>query len=143
MGSQKIAEIVKDQKPVVLPESARVREAAEVMAERRIGAVMVVKNDRLVGIFTERDMTVRIVSRGVNPDVTTLGEAMTAKPDTLTSEDSVRAALHMMAENGYRHLPVVDGERLAGIVSIRDLYATVMRQLEDNILAVADRVMRG
>jgi CBS domain-containing protein len=131
------------QDPVTLARDIKVREAVQLMAKRRIGAVMVVEDGKLLGIFTERDAMVRIVAESRDPDATTLGEAMTADPQTIQASDSVVMALEMMNQRGFRHLPVVEGDRLVGIVSIRDLYRTVKEQMDDDILLLAETLIQG
>lgn len=120
-----------------------VREAVDVMAKRRFGAVPVVEDDRLVGIFTERDVLVRVMAAGKNPDTTRLDEVMTRNPDTVRSSDAVVHALELMNEHNYRHLPVVDGGRLVGVVSIRDLYRSVKEQMDSDILLLAEALLQG
>lgn len=120
-----------------------VREVVDAMAKRRFGAVPVVENGRLVGIFTERDVLVRVVAARKDPETTRLGEVMTANPDTVKSSDAVLHALELMNQHGYRHLPVVDGERLVGVVSIRDLYRSVKEQMDADILLLAETLIQG
>jgi len=120
-----------------------VREVVEAMAKRRFGAVPVVENDRLVGIFSERDVLVRVVAAGKDPATTRLGEVMTANPDTVKSSDAVLHALDLMNQRGYRHLPVVDDGRLIGLVSIRDLYRSVKEQMDSDILLLAETLIQG
>ncbi len=100
---------------------ASVRIACRLMAEHRCGSVLVVDRDRLVGIFTQRDAVERVFALGLDPDLTFLGEVMTAEPDTIGPNERVEDAIRRMDEFGYRHLPVVDGQRAVGVISIRDL----------------------
>lgn len=138
-----VPDVIRAQKLVTLTRDASVRQAAHLMAERGIGAVMVVDQQLLVGIFTERDVATRVVSAGLDPDATKLSQVMTPDPDTLKPTDSVRNALDLMKRHGYRHLPVVQGRKLIGIVSIRDLYNSVMDQLEADILLLAEGLIHG
>ncbi|MFO0996725.1 MAG: CBS domain-containing protein [Alphaproteobacteria bacterium] len=138
-----IPDVVKDQELIVLPPRTSVREAARVMTERRIGAVMIVDGGRLIGIFTERDMITRIVAQGHDPDAVMLEDVMTAKPDTLVPGDSPRDALELMAKKGYRHLPVVENGAVIAIVSVRDLYALMVDRLQQGLVRMAERVMFG
>lgn len=117
----------------VLAPSATVRQAAAIMAARRIGAIMVAEDDRLVGIFSERDMVGRVVARGLDPDQTRLDSVMTREPFTIGPDDTASSALDTMQTEGFRHLPVLDGRRIVGMVSIRDLYAAVKVQLEQEV----------
>jgi CBS domain-containing protein len=110
-----------------------VRQAARVMAERHIGAVLVTANGRLDGIFTERDLLNRVVALGKDPDKVTIGEVMTRNPDTVGPDATALDTLIRMQTKGYRHLPVVDDGELVGIVSVRDLFNAVKRELEEDI----------
>lgn len=116
----------------VSPESS-VRDAVKLMARRRISGVMVGDAGQLVGIFTERDLALKVIAADLNPDTTVISAVMTRNPDTLAPDDTAHHALMLMRERGYRHLPVVDGARVVGMVSVRDLYDTVLSELEDDI----------
>ncbi len=121
-----------------------VEQAAQMMAERRIGAVLVVGEDgKLAGIFTERDALVRVVAWQRSPAATLVAEVMTPGPDTIQTDSSVQIALDQMAERGYRHLPVLDGDRIYGIISIRDLYRSMKSQMEEDILMLAEMLIQG
>lgn len=133
MPSKIVPDLVRNQTVVTLQPGATVREAAQIMTERHIGAVLVEENGRLAGIFTERDVLARVVAKGLDPDGTRLDGVMTRDPDTLDPGDTPLHALTRMRDAGYRHLPVVNGETLVGIVSIRDLYAAVHSQLESDL----------
>lgn len=109
------------------------REAAHVMGERRIGAVMVVEHGVLKGIVTERDLVGRLLARDRDPETTRLAEIMTADPETLAPADSALHALEKMRVGRYRHLPVLDGGAVVGMVSIRDLFEAVRRSLEEEL----------
>ncbi len=128
-----VPDLVSNQTLASLPRSATVRDAARIMTERHIGAVLVAVDGRLQGIFTERDVLARVVAVGLDPDHTVLGGVMTADPDTIAPNDTALEALRKMSEHGYRHLPVVDSDRLVGIVSIRDLYAAVNHELAEDL----------
>lgn len=100
--------------------SERVSHAAKLMRSKGIGALLVVDEDRLVGIFTERDALFRVLAQGLDPDMTTLREVMTADPITLGPERTYGHALIVMHENGFRHIPVVEDGKVVGIISSRD-----------------------
>lgn len=110
-----------------------VLEACKMMAERRVGAVLITKAGRLEGIFTERDAACRVLAQGRDPATTKLGDVMTKNPEVLGPDDPPETALERMRAGDFRHLPVVDGTRIIGVVSIRDLYALVQNQLEDDL----------
>jgi CBS domain-containing protein len=97
-----------------------VSEAAKLMSDRNVGAVMVVKEERLVGIFTERDAVFRVIARGREPQTTRLTDVMTTAPKTVDPNKSFGYALLVMHENGFRHLPVIEDGRLIGVVSARN-----------------------
>ena len=111
-----------DRELVALLPADRVRDAARLMKHRRVGAVLIVDDRKLVGIFTERDLVYRIVADGLDPDLTTLGQVMTANPDTIDASADTMSALKMMQDNGYRHLPVLTDGNLVDIVSRRDFF---------------------
>jgi CBS domain-containing protein len=94
------------------------------MVDRNVGAVLVLEDGRLAGIMTERDL-MRAVARGLRDDVV-VGECMTANPDTIAPDDTVEHAAVLMIHGGYRHLPVVDGDDVVGVLSIRDLVQVVV-----------------
>jgi CBS domain-containing protein len=127
-----VPDVVTDRQQVLaLPRATSVRAAAQAMRERHVGAVLVAADDRLEGIFTERDMVNRVVAEGRDPDQTTLADVMTADPDTASPNDTAIAALRRMQDGGYRHLPVVDRGRLIGIVSRRDFHGEEKARLDE------------
>ena len=103
---------------------ARVTEIAQRMVERDVGAVLVLEGQRLVGILTERDV-LRAVARGLD-DSSTVADWMTRDPDTLEADESTRHAATLMIHGGFRHLPVMEGDEVVGMLSIRDLMRIVL-----------------
>ena len=99
-------------------------EVAQRMVERDIGAALVTEGDRLVGILTERDV-LRAVAKGIGED-TTAADWMTADPDTMTPDESTEQAGVLMIHGGFRHLPLVEGDQVVGMLSIRDLMRVVI-----------------
>jgi CBS domain-containing protein len=97
---------------------------AKRMVDRNVGAVLVLEDGRLAGIMTERDL-MRAVAAGLREE-TIVGECMTAHPDTIAPDDTIEHAAVLMIHGGYRHLPVVDGDDVVGVLSIRDLVAVVL-----------------
>lgn len=116
-----------------LPPRASALEAAELMEERGIGAVLVVDHGVLQGIVTERDIVYRLVAKNGVAESTDLGSIMTSEPETLTPEDTALAAFEKMRAGRYRHLPVLRGEELCGMVSIRDLYEALRQSLQEDL----------
>ena len=94
-------------------------EVARRMVSRDVGAVLVVEDERLVGILTERDV-LRAVAAGLTDD-TLVRDRMTKDPDTLDADETTRQAATLMIHGGFRHLPVMEGDQVVGMLSIRDL----------------------
>lgn len=120
MFSERVGNLMqRDNLLTAVPETT-VGEAARLMAQRGVGAVMVMKNQKLVGIFTERDAVFRVIAQGRDAQTTRLNEVMTAAPITIDPDKSFGYALLLMHEKGFRHMPVLDGGDLVGIVSARN-----------------------
>jgi len=120
MFSQRIRSVMKREKILMAPPETTVSKAAKLMAGRNVGAVMVVEDERLVGIFTERDAVVRVMARGRDARATQLADVMTAPPLTVDPDKTFGYALLMMHENGFRHVPVIENGKPVGIVSARN-----------------------
>lgn len=118
--SRLIRDVIKHQKVVAMPAATSVAEASRQMAKSRIGAVVVVEEGKLAGIFTERDGLFRVLAEGRDPLSTTLGEVMTTNLTTIAPDRSLLHALHLMHEHGFRHMPVVVEGSPVGMLSIRD-----------------------
>jgi CBS domain-containing protein len=99
-------------------------EVAERMVSRDVGAVLVLEGERLVGILTERDV-LRAVAGGIDAD-TVVADWMTRDPETMEPDEPIRQAAVLMIHGGFRHLPIVDGEQVVGMLSIRDLMRVVL-----------------
>lgn len=119
-GSTAIRELMTPM-PVTLPRSASVMEAAQVMRDEGIGDVLVVDHGRLAGVVTDRDLVVRCLADGVDPGGWTVGQAATRDVRTLAPEATVDEAIALMRDQAIRRVPVVDGERPVGIVTLGDL----------------------
>jgi CBS domain-containing protein len=116
---------------LALPAAASVRDAARQMKAYKVGAVMVVNHQgRLVGIFTERDCLNRVLAESINPDTTSLSVVMTHDPVSISPDRKLGHALHMMHDNGFRHIPVVDQGIPVGMVSIRDALGSELTNFE-------------
>lgn len=102
----------------VAPDTSVLR-AAVLMAQSNAGAVMVLVNERLVGIFTERDVVFRVVARELDPGTTPIADVMTHEPRTIGPLEPLGRALLIMHDNGFRHLPVLDDGKLVGVVLAR------------------------
>ena len=102
---------------------ASVTEVAEAMVRGRFGSAIVIHGSWVDGIFTERDV-LRAAASGKDLNTLTIGEWMTKDPMTVGPDMESEEALQLMAANGFRHLPVVDGKDVLGIVSLRDVMST-------------------
>lgn len=120
MFDRSVRDVMDGKNALALPPDTTVSKAAELMAKKKTGAAMVVDQECLIGIFTERDALFRVIARGLDPDTTRLAEVMTAKPQTVGPDSSYGFALVMMQENGFRHAPVVENGKPIGIVSSRN-----------------------
>ena len=143
MTARTIKEIIAGQELVAATSTTLVIDAAKIMKEHRVGAMLVVDR-KLVGIFTERDALFRVVAEGLDPNKTKLAAVMTKDVKTISPEKPFADALHMMAEGKFRHVPVVDGTRAVGMVSARDamgpeletfMYSLIVDQQMRDVLA--------
>ena len=124
MSYRSVGVLLRDQETFSLGPQATVQEAAVMMAAHRVGAIPVIEDSgRLVGLFTERDLLNRVVAKGLMPGDLRLTEVMTADPITVSAEASLVTSLRLMFEHRFRHLPVVEGERVIGVLSCRDIPA--------------------
>jgi CBS domain-containing protein len=135
---------VLDAKPIVLvtiaPEET-VRYAVREMNLNNVGALPVLTDERLIGIFTERDVLVRVVEAGLNPNTTRVSDVMTANPLCVAMSATVEDTMILMTENHCRHIPVLTENKLTGLVSIGDLTRWMVRD-QDVTLAKMLRAMR-
>lgn len=138
MAYRTLRKIVEHQKMLTAaPPKTSVREAARLMKQTQVGALLVVEHGHLVGIFTERDALLRVLAEGRNPETTQLADVMTLNPITIHPDQPFLSALHLMYENGFRHVPVAENGRPLGMVSARDAleleaaeFETIMHQRE-------------
>ena len=127
-----MADLVRDQNPLMLPPDATVKLAGRHMRERGVGAVLVADSDaRLVGIFTGRDAVSRVLAEGKDPGATTLGAVMTHNPETLAPHHTAIEALRLMQDARCRHLPIVHDGRIVGIVSRGDFRGIEQDRLDE------------
>jgi CBS domain-containing protein len=119
---------VMTQNPTSCDPSTTAVEAAKVMASENVGSVPVVKDGQLVGLVTDRDLVVRVLAEGRDPNSTTLGEIASGDLETVSPDDDLDTVLRKMASSQVRRLPVVEGDQLVGIVAQAD----VARQGDDS-----------
>ena len=115
-----VKSLMEPKKLILVSQETTVSEAAALMASKNTGAVLVINNTHLVGIFTERDAVFRVLAKGKDALTTQLRDVMTAEPSIVAPGTSYGHALLLMHEKGFRHVPVVDGDRVLGIVASRN-----------------------
>src|SRR5271168_1095815 len=126
----KIYDLVKDRRVYSIEADHSVLEAARFMMEHNIGALPVMRNGELAGIVSERDIMNRVVAVGRTPGHTTISEVMTANPRAVSLDETIEECLFIMHEFGFRHLPIVEGKELKGLVSLRDIVLSQAAELE-------------
>jgi CBS domain-containing protein len=117
----RICDLIKNQDTFRADACQTVLEVAQAMVSRNIGAVPVLREGVLVGIFSERDLMKRVVVDGRDPRLTRVEEVMTPEPLRVGPHDDLQTCMLLMQRHGFRHLPVCDGAQLQGVVSLRDL----------------------
>lgn len=133
MPNRPIRALIASQHVLTAPADTSVTAAACAMRAAKVGALLVVEGDQLVGIFTERDALFRVLAEGRNPATTPLSAVMTGKLQTISADKPFGHALHMMYEGGFRHVPVVDKGRPVGIVSARDALGPEVAEFEADL----------
>jgi len=119
MYSMRVKSVMERKKRLVAKPETTVAKAAKLMAQKNVGAVMVVSEKHLVGIFTERDVVIRVIAADRDPATTTIGEVMTPDPVCVEPNEIFGRALLLMHDHGFRHVPVVENGEPVGIVSSR------------------------
>jgi len=121
-----------------------VQEAAQYMSEKNIGAVPVLdENSRLVGIFSERDVINRVVAKGLDPKVVKVKEVMTKEIVAANADESYESCLLKMKQANCRHLPIISGHQLLGMLSLRDLLLMDITVKEESIKTLQDYIYRA
>ncbi len=120
MTYRTVEQLIRRSGVVTLPGTATVREASQYMTEHHIGAVLVMAEARLEGIFTERDALSRVLAKQKDPDEPPISEVMTRDLVTVEPRTTAVDALRLMNEIGFRHLPIVEEGHVSGVISLRD-----------------------
>ena len=129
---RKMTDNVRNQNPVTLQPNATVREACQCMRDPRVGAILVTEGDRrLLSIFTGRDAVHRVLADGKSAARTKLAEVMTRDPTTIPPGKTAIEALRLMQDGRYRHVPIVDGDKVVGIVSRYDFSGIELDRLDE------------
>ena len=133
-----ISDLLKNQATISAQPHQTVFEVARLMVDHNIGAVPVLKQGEVVGIFSERDLMNRVVVSGKDPSRTLVSEVMTEDPLTVAPNDSLETCMTLMRRHGFRHLPVCSGRELRGVVSLRDILLHDLNEKDDEV-----RMMRA
>ena len=130
-----VLELLKSRETVVyqVASSVPVFEALRLLAEYGVGALLVVDDGKLVGVVSERDYTRKVALQGKNSKETTVAEIMTANVITVAPTTGTRACMNLMSQKKIRHLPVVEGARVLGMISIRDIMDDIIADHEQTI----------
>jgi CBS domain-containing protein len=134
----RIRDLIKNQETYQAEMGQTVLETVRAMVELNIGAVPVVHNGKLVGIFSERDLMRRVVAEGQDPRSTCLAEVMTDDPLTIHMNEELESCLALMRRHSFRHLPVCHDGQLVGMVSLRDILLHDLDEKDDEV-----RMMRA
>jgi len=134
----RICDLIKNQETFQAELSHTVLETVRTMVTHNIGAVPVLHNGKLVGIFTERDLMSRVVAEGRDPSNTCLAEVMTDDPLTISMQEELDSCMALMRRHNFRHLPVCHEGQLIGIVSLRDILLHDLNEKDDEV-----RMMRA
>jgi CBS domain-containing protein len=134
----RICDLIKNQETYEADLGQTVLQAVCAMVERNIGAVPVIHNGKLVGIFSERDLMRRVVAEGRDPRSTCMAEVMTDDPLTVSTQEDVANCMALMRRHGFRHLPVCHEGQLIGMVSLRDILLHDLDEKDDEV-----RMMRA
>jgi CBS domain-containing protein len=130
---RRIQAILGNRETVTVDSVASILDAARVMAAHGIGAVPILEGDRLVGIFTERDILARVVAAGIEPAATKVGDVMSTQLVTAHIDESYEVCLERMHQAHVRHLIVLSNDRMVGILSLRDLMAVDLDEKGEHI----------
>jgi signal-transduction protein with cAMP-binding, CBS, and nucleotidyltransferase domain len=134
----RICDLIKDQETYQAEMGHSVLQTVRAMAERNIGAVPVIHDGKLVGIFSERDLMRRVVAEGRDPRATCIAEVMTDDPLAVGTGEDLETCMALMRRHGFRHLPVCHDGQLVGMVSLRDILLHDLNEKDDEV-----RMMRA
>lgn len=134
----RICDLIKDQETYQAELGHTVLETVRAMVERNIGAVPIIHNGQLVGIFSERDLMRRVVAEGRDPRSTCMAEVMTDDPLAVGTGEDLETCMALMRRHGFRHLPVCHEGQLIGVVSLRDILLHDLDEKDDEV-----RMMRA
>ena len=130
---KKLRDIMREGFLFAVRKHATVAEAARTMREKNVGIVVVLEDDRLVGVFSERDAVRRVIDRGLDPQLTTVEEVMTKNLVIADEDEDYKSAMRTMDHANIRHLPIVRGKQVVSMLSIRDLMRVDMERMDEEL----------
>jgi len=132
---RKVSDILdrKGREITTVPPSTKVIDALHIMADKNIGSVVVMENDQFLGIMTERDYSRKVILKGHSSTDTSVSDIMVVNCTTVTESDSVEECMKILTGQKLRYLPVMDGEKLVGFISIYDVISEVLLSQKDTI----------
>jgi CBS domain-containing protein len=136
----KICELLHDRPIFQVEADQSVLETVNYMVNHNIGAVPVLRDGELVGVFSERDLMKRVVAGARSPGSTKVSEVMTARPHSVSVDETIENCMFLMREHGFRHLPVVEGRQLKGFLSLRDLLLHNLSQKDSESRMMSDYI---
>jgi len=133
MPHRSVRDVIASQKPLTTSGNTTIATATKLMKKHSVGALMIVENGHLAGIFTERDAVFRVLAESRDPKKTHVAEVMTTKPKTIGPDKALGHALLMMHEGGFRHVPVVEHGKPLGMISARDALGPELQEFEGEL----------
>jgi CBS domain-containing protein len=133
MPQRPIREIIERDRLISVGPDSTAKEAVAAMVEHHCGSIVVLESGKVAGIFTERDLMLRVVHAGRDPAKTTMREVMTKSPDTIDADAPVANAIRAMDEFSYRYLPVLERGRCIGVISTRHLPFSDVLEMKDEL----------
>ncbi len=130
---KKLRDIMREGFLFAVRKDATVAEAARTMAERNVGIVVVLENDRLIGVFSERDAVRRVIDKSLDPATTPVGDVMTTDLVVADENQDYQTAMRTMDKANIRHLPVVRKQQVISMLSIRDLMRVDMQRMDEEL----------
>ena len=142
MSTVKIALAQKHGALIQVRSGDMVVEALRLMRDNRVRSVLVIDDDKLVGIVTQGDCAIKVLLPGLDAKQTPVSQVMTRNPVTVKPDDRLDGCMAMMAERSFRHLPVMEAGKVIGVISIGDVVKDIIRDLEDNVGDLMGYIMR-
>ena len=133
MPHRSVRDVIASQKPLTTSGNTTIATATKLMKKHSVGALMIVEDGHLAGIFTERDAVFRVLAESRDPKKTHVAEVMTTKPKTIGPDKALGHALLMMHEGGFRHVPVVEHGKPLGMISARDALGLELQEFEGEL----------